>query len=70
MEKILAGIGAAVLFVALLFLVAAMMAYPLKWTWNYIIPSLFGLRQIGALEAFCLHFVAGSLIKASTSGGK
>ena len=70
MEKFLAGLVAVVLVVAMIFFIAAVMAYPLKWTWNYIVPSLFGLRRIGALEAFCLHFVFGSLLKSTSSISK
>lgn len=40
-----------------------LLAYPLKWAWNYVIPYLFGLPQIGALQAFCLLWVTQALIK-------
>lgn len=38
-------------------------AFPLKWTWNYVIPFLFGLKEITVYQAWCLAFVAGVLVK-------
>lgn len=45
----------------------AIWAFPLKWTWNYAIPYIFGLPEINWLMAFSLFFVLSSLWKVSIS---
>ena len=74
MEKLVTLVGTVVL-AALVVVVAilgtsVLLAYPLKWAWNYVMPSVFNLPSIGALEAFCLTWVAGTLIKPSTTSTK
>jgi len=50
--------------------IAICMALPLMWAWNYVVPTLFGLSEIGFWQAFALHWVAGALIKSTvTSSG-
>ena len=44
-----------------------LLAFPLKWTWNYAITYVFGLPLIGWGHAWCLIFVSGMLIKRSAS---
>ncbi len=67
MEDFLKAIGAVVMVALLVVFIAACMAYPLMWAWNYAVPRVFQLPRIGALEAFCLNVVAGTLIKSSHS---
>ena len=42
---------------------STLLAFPLKWSWNHIIPFLFGLPKITALQAFCLIWVMGIFFK-------
>jgi len=65
METLIKVIGAIGLVVIGLIGIALLMTYPLMWSWNYVIPKLFGLPSISPLEAFCLYMVAGSLIKST-----
>lgn len=69
-ELITKLVGGALLVVVVVAGVAALIAFPLSWAWNYVIPELFGLPRIGAMQAFCLSFVSGSLIKSSLSTNK
>jgi hypothetical protein len=39
------------------------LAFPIKWCWNYVMPYLFNLPVIGWLHAFCLLAVLTSLWK-------
>lgn len=39
-----------------------LMAFPLKWTWNYVVPGLFGLATIEWGQAWCLMWVTSSLV--------
>lgn len=58
-------------FFAVLGVVAAIagigliLAWPIKWTWNATMPYLFSLPVITWGKAWCLHFMAGCLIKAT-----
>ena len=42
-----------------------LLAWPLKWTWNYVIPYLFGLKEITWGQAWCLMWVASTLVKST-----
>ncbi len=41
-----------------------LLAFPIKWTWNYTMPYLFNLGTISWGQAWCLHFVCNHLIKS------
>ena len=61
LAKALIGLGT-MAFIAVLGL---LLAFPLKWTWNYVMPYLFGLPVLTWGKAWCLSFVANMLIKAT-----
>lgn len=42
-----------------------LMAIPFMYAWDYVMPYLFGLKELTLLQAFCLLFVSSSLIKSS-----
>ena len=44
-------------------------AFPVKWAWNYVMPGIFHLKEIGYWEAFSLIWLAGAFVKAAPSGG-
>lgn len=52
-----------VIFLSLGF--AFLFAFPVMWCWNAVIPSIFGLRAIGVLDAFCLSFLASTFFKST-----
>ena len=60
-EKILAAVGALALVLGL----GLLLAFPIKWCWNYTIPYIFGLKTITWTHALCLYLLAKALIKAS-----
>jgi len=57
----------AVFFTAIVVVVLTclLMAYPLMWCWNYVMPFLFGLKTITWGQAWCLGFVSSYLFKSS-----
>ena len=59
--KILVAVGTLVL----VFVLGPLMAFPIKWCWNYTMPYIFGLKTITWAHAFCLYLLATMLIKAS-----
>jgi len=65
MEKILIAVFAIIGVIALVAIFGLVLAFPIKWCWNYTMPFLFSLHKITWGHAWCLNFLAGCLIKAS-----
>jgi hypothetical protein len=43
---------------ALVAILSLVLAFPFMWTWNYIMPTVFGLPIIDWLGAFCLLWIS------------
>jgi len=70
MDKVLAGIFiviGVILFAAAFGLV---LAFPIMWTWNYVMPYLFSLKTITWGQAWCLNFLTRCLIKSTNTNYK
>lgn len=63
MDKLLTFI-IGVIFIGLL---SALLCIPLAWAWNGTMPYLFGLKEIGLLQAFQLSLLSSFLVKSSLS---
>lgn len=48
---------------ALVIIMAVITACPTMLAWNYVMPYLFGLKEISVLQAIALNFLAILLIK-------
>jgi len=62
--KAFAHLGA---FLVLLIVTAGfglLLAWPLKWTWNYVMPYLFDFKVITWGHAWCLSWLASTLVKS------
>lgn len=70
METFIKIIGGSVLAIGGILLLAVFMAFPIKWAWNEVIPSLFGLRPINAIDGWCLMFLANTFFKATLTTKK
>ena len=58
------GILAGILIVALALLAGGfILAFPVMWLWNYVMPSIFNLPQIGYWQAFALYYLSCLLFK-------
>lgn len=53
--------------IALLFIVAAVMSLPVMLLWDWLMPGIFGLREITWFEAWGLLFLSGLLFKSHTT---
>jgi hypothetical protein len=58
-----------ILFVAITFGMA-ILAFPVKWLWNWLMPDLFHLARITALQAWGLLTLCGLLFKSSSASSK
>lgn len=47
--------------------IGLLMAFPVMWCWNYVMPHLFGLKTITWGQAWCLNFLCHLLIKSSNT---
>ena len=56
--------------IALLFVVAAVMSLPVMLLWDWLMPGIFGLREITWFEAWGLLFLSGLLFKSHTTTNK
>lgn len=65
MEKIIAGIFAIAVFLIFLAAFNVIIAFPVKWCWNYTVVYIWHLPSITWGQAWCLTFLAGILLKSS-----
>jgi len=66
MEHVIKIVGAIVVIALIYATCAALFAFPVKWLWNWLIPSVFHLREITALEAWGLMTLSGMLFKSNS----
>ncbi len=67
MEAISKIIGAVVLIVGTILLIAVLLAFPVMWLWNWLMPLIFGLTKITLLQALGLNILSNILFKSSSS---
>lgn len=61
----LIGIGLIALIIA-----GLLSGFPLMLLWNWLMPSLFGLKSIGFWEAYGLYMLSSLLFKSHSSSSK
>jgi len=47
-----------------------LLAFPVKWCWNYVMAGVFGLPIIGWGHAWCLIFLSNMLLKPGNTNTK
>jgi len=62
--KILAGVG---VFILMFLILAALFSLPVMLLWDWLMPSIFGLREISWVEAWGLSFLSALLFKSHTT---
>lgn len=62
--EFLVGLFTIIGFIAFwLFGAATILAFPVMWCWDFVMPRLFGLSEITYFQAFALYFLCGLLFK-------
>ena len=51
--------------VALVIIIAILLAFPLKWLWNWLMPLIFDLPRITVIQALGLNILSGILLKSN-----
>jgi hypothetical protein len=44
------------------FLASVVMAFPVKWLWNWLVPAIFGLPEVSAVQAWGIVFLLQLLV--------
>lgn len=57
-------------FITLLIVVTLVFALPTMWLWDWLMPELFGLKEITVFQAWGLNFLCGILFKSNGTSGK
>ena len=70
MNKIGDIIAAIISVVGLFILISLLMAAPVMWLWDWLMPTIFGLKEITLFQAWGLNFLCGLLFKSNTSSSK
>jgi hypothetical protein len=70
LPKVLAALLIIIGVVAAVSIFGLLLAWPVKWCWNYTMPYLFALKEISWGQAWCLNFLSGMLIKSTLSTSK
>jgi hypothetical protein len=63
-------IAAFVLAVATLVAISLIMALPTMLLWDWLMPELFGLKEVTLFQAWGVNFLCGMLFKSHNSTSK
>ena len=66
MQKLTTLLFALLLAAAVAFLASVIIAYPVKWLWNWLLPEIFGWKEISALQDWGLVFLLNLMIPNRT----
>lgn len=58
------------LIVGVVIFISLLMALPVMWLWNWLMPKIFGLIVINFWEALGLCLLSSALFKSSSSTSK
>ena len=64
LELLIIVIGTAVVIA---FMYSILIAFPVMWLWNYLMPNLFALPVISFWQAFAMALLTSFLFKSSSS---
>ena len=67
MKSVIAWTVAFLFVLALCAGIGLLLAFPVKWCWNYAAAPTLALREITWGQAWCLMFLAGMLVKSTQS---
>lgn len=56
--------------VATVFIIGLILALPVMWLWNWLMPSIFGLTSITWIQAWGINILCGFLFKPTVNVNK
>lgn len=70
MESVIKLVGLVVVLVAVATGLSLLLAFPITWLWNSLMPAIFDLPVITFWQAFGLNLLSSLLIRSYTSNTK
>lgn len=70
MEEFMKPIGVIVSIVLIAMFLGLLLAFPVMWLWNWLIPSMFGLKIINVWEAWGIIVLCNLLFKSTSTNSK
>ena len=64
MEKVIVSILSAIAIVGI---IAVLLGFPIMWLWDWLMPELFGLKEITFWQAVGINLLTGLLFRESNS---
>ena len=54
-----------VILIGAIVIIGAIMAFPVKWLWNWLMPTIFGLIKITVWQALGINIFTGILFRST-----
>lgn len=70
MKDLIAIILGLIAVVAIVVFIGAIVALPIMWMWNYVMPAIFGLPELGFWQAFWGTIMVKLLFPSTTVTNK
>jgi hypothetical protein len=70
MNRLIDAIAAIVTVVSIFVLIALLFAVPVMLLWDWLMPTIFGLKEITLFQAWGLNFLCGLLFKSHNATKK
>ena len=67
MNDFFTGLGALIIAILLIAVFALVLAFPVMWLWNWIMPAVFGLVKISFWQALGINLLCGFLFRGTTT---
>ena len=61
------AINAIVTILVIAFALSVVLALPVMWLWDWLMPAIFGLKEITLMQAWGLGLLSSLLFKSNTS---
>ena len=70
METLIEILGAALLVILIVAIIAIILSFPVMWLWNWLMPTIFDLVEISFWQALGINLLCGFLFRSSSSNSK
>jgi len=70
MKNAVEALGAVLGALGLVTIVMLIMGFPAMWLWNWLMPAIFGLKEITFIQAIGLQLLAYIILPSSKSSSK
>lgn len=65
MDNFLTALGIFIVGISIAVFIGFIMAFPVMWLWNWLMPMIFNLPEITVLQAWGLSCLSAFLIKST-----